>query len=478
MRAQFSFFMNDKKRLIRYGVLDWLSALLAWLLFNVFRFNAFKSTVGFSTLDSFLFDHKALMISFFVPFLWIFLYYLTGYYVHPRRKTPGGDALNTFVTTLLGVLVIFFIIIVDDYPEYPELYYEIIVVYFLVHAACAWFFRLLNTRKLQKRQARGELTVPVLIIGTGEKALQLVDDLMKHKLNQAYKLVGCIRFQVVSDQLDPKLMVGTLNDVQDLVTQYGVEEVIVAIDNQDVEVRFGLLNKLYALRLPVKAAASAADILSGHATSSTLFGIPMINLTPSLMPYWQQAVKQVFDCVVALACLVLLMPLFLYLAIRVKLDTKGEIFFKQERVGKKGKVFHIYKFRTMFADAEELGPRLSHQNDTRVTPYGRFMRRYRLDELPQFINVLKGDMSLVGPRPERQFFVDQIIERAPHYFLVQQVTPGITSWGMVKFGYADSVDKMIRRLEYDVLYLENQTLLIDLKILLYTLKPLFSGKGV
>lgn len=132
----------------------------------------------------------------------------------------------------------------------------------------------------------------------------------------------------------------------------------------------------------------------------------------------------------------------------------------------------------MYPDAEKTGPRLSHKNDTRVTPFGRTMRRYRLDELPQFVNVLKGDMSLVGPRPERQFFVDQIIEKAPHYFLVQQVTPGITSWGMVKFGYADSVEKMIHRLEYDILYLENQTLLIDLKILLYTLKPLLTGKGV
>ncbi len=470
--------MSDKKLLIRYGVLDWLSASLAWLLFNVFRFNVFRSTVGFADVESFLLDNKALIICAFVPFLWIFLYYLTGYYVQPRRKTLGGDVLNTLVATLIGVLAIFFIIIVDDYPEQPDLYYEIIVGYFLIHAACTWLFRFLNTGNLLRRQSKGELTVPVLIIGAGEEALRLVEDLMKNRVNSSYKLVGCIRFQVVSDQLDPKLMVGTLDDVQTLVTRWGVEEVIVAIDSQDADIRYGLLNQLYALRLPVKAAASAADILSGHATSSSLFGIPMINLTPGPMPFWQQAVKQVLDRVAALVCLVLSSPLFLYLAIRVKLDTKGPVFFKQERLGRNGNVFYIHKFRTMYPDAEQDGPRLSNKNDRRVTPYGRFMRRYRLDELPQFINVLKGEMSLVGPRPERQFFVNQIIERAPHYFLVQQVTPGITSWGMVKFGYADSVDKMIQRLEYDVLYLENQTLLIDLKILLYTLKPLLSGKGV
>lgn len=459
-------------------MLDWLSASLAWLLFNVFRFHVFRSTVGFADIDLFLFDRKALTVWMLVPFLWVFLYYLTGYYVQPRRKTVGGDALITFATTVIGVLLIFFIIIVDDYPEFPDLYYEIIVGYFLIHVSISWFFRFLITGALLKHQSRGECNVPVLIVGTGSEALRLVDDLTKYRLNTPYKLIGCVRFQVISEQLDAALIVGNLDDLPALVKQWQVEELIVAIDSLDTDVRYQLLSRLYELRLPVKAAATPSDILSGHATSLSLFGIPMVSLTPGPMPYWQQSIKTVFDRTVALVCLVVLSPLYVYLAVRVRCDTKGTVFFKQERVGRNGKVFFIYKFRTMYADAEQHGPRLSHQNDTRVTPYGRIMRRYRLDELPQFLNVLKGDMSLVGPRPERQFFVNQLIERAPHYYLVQQVTPGITSWGMAKFGYADSVDKMIQRLEYDILYLENQTLLIDLKILLHTLKPLFSGKGV
>ncbi|NLT02278.1 MAG: sugar transferase, partial [Bacteroidales bacterium] len=225
-------------------------------------------------------------------------------------------------------------------------------------------------------------------------------------------------------------------------------------------------------------AATETDIVSGYVTLVSLFGIPMVNLTPAFMPYWQQTLKRVFDKTAALLCLLLLSPVFLYLIWRVKRDTLGPVLFKQERIGKNGKPFMIYKFRTMFVDAEKDGPRLSCKEDPRVTPFGRLMRRYRLDELPQFVNVLKGDMSLVGPRPERQYFVDKIIEKAPHYYLTQSVLPGITSWGMVKFGYANSVDKMIDRLAYDMLYLENQSLLIDLKILLFTLKPLFKGKGV
>lgn len=470
--------MNDKQRLLLYGLLDWLSALMAWVVFNVFRFYVFRSTTGFTTTDAFLFNDKALLLMVVVPFVWLLIYHFSGYYVQPRRKTREGDLLNTVVATLIGVLLLFFAVVVDDYPASPSLYYEVLAGFFVIHALLTWLGRLLLTGTLVRQQAAGKCQVPVLVIGTGHVAKKLVEEFSQRNGNAVYRLVGCVRYKALDGTLPPELVVGTLEDLPTLMARWQVEELIMAIDSQDANDKHRLLNQLYPFRVPVKAAASETDIVSGYVTLVSLFGLPMVNLTPALMPYWQQALKQLFDKAVSFFCLLCLSPVFLYLAWRVKRDTPGSVFFKQERVGKHGKPFLIYKFRTMYTDAEKDGPRLSCQEDPRVTPFGRMMRRYRLDELPQFLNVLKGDMSLVGPRPERQFFVDQIIDKAPHYYLTQRVLPGITSWGMVKFGYANTVDKMIDRLAYDMLYLENQSLLIDLKILLFTLKPLFKGKGV
>jgi lipopolysaccharide/colanic/teichoic acid biosynthesis glycosyltransferase len=189
-------------------------------------------------------------------------------------------------------------------------------------------------------------------------------------------------------------------------------------------------------------------------------------------------IKLLFDKVISLLALIFLSPLFLYLILRIKWDSKGPVIFLQERIGYRGKPFKIYKFRTMITDAEKHGPQLSTEGDTRVTPFGAYMRKYRLDELPQFWNVLKGDMSLVGPRPERRYFIEKIIERAPHYALIQNVRPGITSLGMVKYGYAENVDQMLARLRYDMIYYRKKSLLLDIRILLLTIKTVVKGKGI
>ena len=180
---------------------------------------------------------------------------------------------------------------------------------------------------------------------------------------------------------------------------------------------------------------------------------------------------------VAFIALMVLSPLFLVLGILVKTTSKGVVFYLQERIGHRGETFKIIKFRSMYQNAEENGPALSSENDARITPLGKILRKWRLDELPQFINVLKGDMSLVGPRPERAYFIEKMRKKAPHCQHLQRVKPGITSLGMVKFGYAENVDEMIERLKYDIIYIENQSLTIDFKIMLYTVITLLRGRG-
>ena len=196
------------------------------------------------------------------------------------------------------------------------------------------------------------------------------------------------------------------------------------------------------------------------------------------MPAWQQNVKQLLDMILAILSLVILLPLILFLIVGVKLSSPGPILYKQQRVGRFGRHFQIYKFRSMYHNAEENGPELSSKHDPRVTRFGHFMRKHRLDEIPNFLNVLKGDMSLVGPRPERAYFIEKITMEAPHYIHLHKVKPGITSWGQVKYGYAENVEEMIKRLRFDILYIENMSLFVDLKILFYTAITIVKGRGV
>ena len=219
------------------------------------------------------------------------------------------------------------------------------------------------------------------------------------------------------------------------------------------------------------------DILAGSVKMTNIFGALLIEVNQESMPFWQQAVKRFLDIVLSMIALIVLLPFFIFLAIVVKFSSPGPVFFKQERIGKNGRTFKIIKYRTMFVNSESNGPQLSSSNDPRITPVGRFLRKTRLDEFPQFVNVLLGDMSLVGPRPERQFYIDQIVKIEPQYLHLTKVRPGITSWGQVKYGYAENVDQMLQRMKFDLLYMKNRTLALDFKIMLYTVLIIFKGSG-
>jgi len=266
--------------------------------------------------------------------------------------------------------------------------------------------------------------------------------------------------------------------LENIIKTTHTEELIVATDSNDDNELLNLLYSLYQYKLPIKLPLSYSKLLTGGMKLKTITGFPLIDVTENNFSEGGKNIKLTLDKLISAFVLLFLSPVYLYLAIRVKMDSKGPVFIKQERIGYHGKPFTMYKFRTMYEGAEKEGPLLSSEKDERITPFGQIMRKYRLDEFPQFWNVLKGDMSLVGPRPERKYYIDKIVKQAPYFYLLHNVRPGISSWGMVKFGYARDVAQMIERMQYDILYYENMSLMLDVKILIYSIKTICTGKGI
>jgi len=466
--------MTRKAQIRKYVLSDYVTASLCWLLFNILRFNEVAYYEGFTSLQSYLSSYQVLKGQLLVPLFWLILYYFSGYYNKPIGKSRLTEFFSTWITVIIGVVFVFFVIILNDLPRSFEIYYELFFSLLFLQFFLTYIPRLFITQQGLKKIKQRKWSLQVLLIGSGKKAGKLANDLY----NLGYTIVGF----VVEDQdaeitVEPGLLLGSIEQLPDIMNTHQIDELVVSLENTDMEKQSEILYSLYKYKRPIKILADNPNILA-KVKLKAIQGVPLVNVTDNNFSSAEKNIKLFFDKLVSLIALILLSPLFLYISIRVKRDSKGDVFFRQERIGFMGQPFTIYKFRTMYTDAERKGPLLSGENDPRITPFGAIMRKYRLDELPQFWNVLKGDMSLVGPRPERRYFIDQIVKIAPYYYLLHNVRPGITSLGMVKYGYAVDVDQMIERLKYDMIYYENMSLALDITILIYTVKTVLTGKGI
>ena len=466
--------MKKSKQAGKYILSDFISASVAWLLFNILRYEVFAIDEGADSLLDYLQYPGVLGGQVVIPLFWLVLYYFSGYYNKPFGKSRLTELFSTFITVLIGTVFVFFALLLDDIPRSIDIYYKLFFGMFGLQFFITYIPRLLITQSGMRKIKNREWAMKVLIIGAGGKAVRIAHDLYR----LGYDICGFVsEDERTPVKADRNQVLGTVEDIPVLMEKENVDEIVLAVESKNNKALLGILYSLYRYKRPIKVLADRFNMLS-KIQLRTIRGIPLVDVTDNNFSPAEQNIKLFLDKVCSVVALLLLSPLFAYIAWRVKKDSPGPVFFRQERIGYLGQPFWMYKFRTMYVNAEENGPSLSSEDDLRVTPFGRIMRKYRLDELPQFWNVLKGDMSLVGPRPERKYFIDEIVKTAPYYYLLHNVRPGITSLGMVKYGYAASVDKMVERMEYDILYYEHMSLTLDLTILIYTVKTVITGKGV
>jgi polysaccharide biosynthesis protein PslA len=467
-----------KRKAIRQLILlDYIASSLAWFTLWMYRQHLLTKVDYLDTLQKFhLRDYiNTLLI---IPAGWLFAYLMSGTYFDLYRKSRLNEINRTLISCIIGCVLVSVIVFGKDTGDYYFFINEF-GHYLLIHTLYALVFRLYILYRVKVNLSKGKVGFNTLIIGGNQQAINIYKQVLDNP-----KVLGNIFFGFIYSNKEasngmtkylPQL--GHLSQLEEIIDKHNIEEVIVAVDSSEHHLLENIVTRLCYRPVVVKVLPDYYDIISGSVKTSNVYDAVLIHIHPDLMPDWQRVWKRGIDILMSSVALILLSPLLLFTAVMVKFSSRGSILYKQDRIGIFGRPFCIYKFRSMYMEAERLGPALSSKLDPRITRWGRFMRKWRIDELPQFVNIIKGEMSLVGPRPERKHYIDIISTTHAHYKYLHKVKPGLTSWGMVQFGYAENVDEMIERMKYDLLYIENCSLALDVKIILYTFMVIFQGRG-
>lgn len=460
-----------------YIISDLITIGLGWAAFNAVRYFSLPEELQILDLFEWLTHDTAIVIGqFVIPLVMLMLYAVSGFYNNPTEHSRADEAVNTAFISLVGMLGIYFSVLINDsVPERLRNYEMMLILWAFIAVPC-YCGRLVVMSWQRRLRRRGHGLYDAVIIGTARDVVKLLRRVGRRDGLKSFKICAYI-----VDGKDERLKdapVFDLSQIDAVIDHYKPQAAILADGVPSINDNMRMIASLFKKNIDIYVPIDLYRNITTGVRVSSVVDEPLINISRARIPASTMNLKRIGDIVISFIALILVAPVFALVAIAIKRDSPGPVFYRQERVGYHKRLFKIIKFRTMIVDAEAEGPALSNAADPRVTRVGRFLRKYRIDELPQFWNVLRGEMSLVGPRPERDFFVRQIVERVPHYSLVHQVRPGITSWGMVRYGYAEDVDEMVERLRYDLIYLENVSLGVDLKILFHTVNTVVTGKGV
>ncbi len=472
--------INNKahQQRIKYVVGDFLMSNLAWFTYYIVRYHM-GAVIGYGNIGTYLSSKMVLLGQLFFPLLMMVTYAFSGYYNNVCRKSRIQELLTTMASAGINTLLIFFLALINDVIGVRGSDYEMILILWLMLFGFVYAARCTITNIASNLIKSRRWTFPTLVVGSGSAAVAFVNKMNSMRKATGHQVMGYVNIPGENPVKGNPLPNYELDELPEVCEELGIWELIVVPTRDDTAQTMNAINKLFSLGLPILIAPERFNMIQSQVRISDIYGEPLVNISDSSMSDSGKNLKRAIDVVVSIIALIVLTPLYAIVACIIKWTSPGPVFYLQQRIGLHNKPFNIIKFRSMVQDAEASGtPQLSSDDDPRITPFGRFMRKYRIDELPQFWNVLRGDMSIVGPRPERKYYIDQIIKRVPAYALLHQVRPGITSMGMVKFGYAKNVDEMVERVKYDLMYLDNMSLLNDLKILIYTISIVFKGRGM
>jgi len=452
---------------------DTITASISWVLFFYYRKEIIENS-------SFIVSETLIYGTCVITCFWLTIYILSGNYVDVRRVSRLGELYRTIYQSTIGCLIIFFFLIIDDIENYENytFYYKAIFALIVSHFLPTFLTRYMITKSMVGKIQNRKIQFKTILIGDTKSILETFNLLNNMSRSAGYGILGYINCDANKDVENINTSnLGSIHNLEQIINQTNTENAILTFDKNQFRDISNIINTLIYHDIITHVTPNLVDLLVGKVKMQSFFNVSLIEIKQIKMPIFQTFLKRIIDIVFSMLALILLSPVLVIIGICVKATSNGPVLYYQERLGYKKKVFKIIKFRSMRLNAENNTPLLSSNNDHRITKWGKIMRKYRLDELPQFYNVLIGEMSIIGPRPERDFFAQQIILKAPHYKLIHKVKPGITSWGMVKFGYAENIDEMISRLKYDIIYIENLSLLNDFKVFILTILIVLQGRG-